>query len=122
MARPNVTQQRLTAWLIDLVITVGLGLFFGGVGWIAGTGYWLLRDGFFDGQSIGKRLLALNVVMGPDRARCTSPASAIRNVLWVIPLINLVMGFTGRSDLSRDRAGRHWGDRLADPRVLRTAS
>ena len=53
------------------------------------------------------------------RSRCTFRYSAIRNLLWVIPLVNVVMGVTGLYYLSKDRAGRHWGDRLADTRVVK---
>lgn len=118
-AIPDLVQSRIYAWLIDLLLFLGLGAFFGGLGWIASSGYWLLRDGLFEGQSVGKRLLGLKVVAGPDQARCTYPASAIRNLLWVIPLVNLAMGLTGLYYLSKDRAGRHWGDRLADTRVVK---
>ncbi|MBI2104913.1 MAG: RDD family protein [Candidatus Omnitrophica bacterium] len=121
MAKPTLAQQRIYAWLIDLLLFLGLGAFFGGLGWIASTGYWLLRDGLFEGQSVGKRLMGLKVVVGTAHARCTFVASAVRNLLWVIPLINLAMGLTGLYALSHERAGRHWGDRLADTRVLRAA-
>ena len=41
-----------------------------------------------------------------------------RNVLWVLVPVNVVMACTGIYYLSSDRAGRHWGDRLADTRVV----
>ena len=119
MAKADLAQQRIYAWLIDLVLFLGLGAFFGGLGWIASTGYWLLRDGLFEGQSIGKRVMGLKVVAGEARGSCRFPTSAIRNLLWVIPIINLFMGFTGLYYLSKGKAGRHWGDRLADTRVIK---
>ncbi len=119
MAKSDLSQPRIYAWLIDLLICFGLGMLFGGFSWIASVGYWLFRDGLFQGQSIGKRLMKLKVVVGPDRAPCTYLSSAIRNVLWVIPLVNLAMGATGVYYLSKDRAGCHWGDRLAETRVVK---
>lgn len=119
MAKSTVAQQRLAAWLIDVVLVLGIGTFFHAVGWIATTAYWLLRDGLFKGQSIGKRLMGLNVIMQPGKARCTFKASLIRNVLWVVPVINVVMGLTGLYYLFTDSAGRHWGDRLADTKVIK---
>ena len=119
MAKADLVQQRIYAWLIDLGLFLGLGVLFGGLGWIASTGYWLLRDGLFEGQSIGKRLMGLKVVAGDARGPCRFPTSVIRNLLWVIPGINLLMGFTGIYYLSKDKAGRHWGDRLADTRVVK---
>ena len=121
MAKPDLVQARIYAWLIDLLLFLGLGAFFGGLGWVASTGYWLMRDGLFEGQSIGKRLMGLRVVMGAAHARCTFVASAVRNLLWILPFVNLAMGLTGLYALSHDRSGRHWGDRLADTRVLHAA-
>ena len=118
MGQASLGQQRIWAWLIDLLIIAGFSGLFDGVGWIVSTAYWLLRDGLFQGQSVGKRLLELKVV-GASGNRCTWGASALRNILWVIPLVNLVMGFTGLHYLFHDPAGRHWGDRLADTRVVK---
>jgi uncharacterized RDD family membrane protein YckC len=119
MAKGDLLQPRIYGWLIDMLIFIGLGALFGALGWVASTGYWLLRDGLFEGQSIGKRLMGLKVVMGKDRARCTFAMSALRPVLWIIPLVNLVMGFTGLHYLTSDPQGRHWGDRLADTTVVK---
>ena len=120
MAKADLAQSRIYAWLIDLLLVFGLGaLFATPLGWAASTIYWLIRDGLFEGQSIGKRLMGLKVVAGEARTRCTFRYSAIRNLLWVIPLVNVVMGVTGLYYLSKDRAGRHWGDRLADTRVVK---
>jgi uncharacterized RDD family membrane protein YckC len=46
----------------------------------------------------------------------------IRNLLWVIPVVNLLMGLTGLYALFTDPAGRHWGDRLADTRVVNAST
>ena len=119
MAASHGAQERIYAWLIDLLIFVGVGIFFGPLGWLASTGYWLFRDGLFEGQSIGKRLLGLQVVARQGSARATFLTSAIRNLLWIIPLVNLVMGVTGLYLLFHDGGGRHWGDRLADTRVVK---
>jgi uncharacterized RDD family membrane protein YckC len=119
MAKADLAQLRIYAWLIDLLLALGLGAMFATpLGWAASTLYWLLRDGLFEGQSIGKRLMKLKVVMGKDRRRCTIAASFIRNLLWAVPFVNLVMAATGVYYLSKDRSGQHWGDRLADTRVV----
>ncbi len=99
------------------MIVVGIGALFHVLGWIATTAYWLFRDGLFEGQSVGKRLMGLKVVLEPGHGRCTFRASLIRNILWVVPFINVLMGLTGLYALFNDSAGRHWGDRLADTRV-----
>lgn len=120
MAKAELAQQRILAWLIDLSVVFGLALLFRTPGGLAGIGYVLVRDGLFgNGQSIGKRIMELKVVAGPDRLTCSFLNSVIRNVLWCIPLVNLLAALTGLYYLSTDRAGRHWGDRLADTRVVK---
>ena len=120
MAKADLAQSRIYAWLIDLLLVFGLGVLFGPpLGWLASGVYWLGRDGLFEGQSIGKRLMELKVVVGKDRRRCTLSASVVRNLLWVIPFVNLAMAATGIYYLSKDRFGQHWGDRLADTRVVK---
>ncbi len=120
MASVSLAQQRLAAWAIDFLLVLGLGVLLSGLGWIASTAYWLCRDGLFEGQSVGKRVMKLRVVVLPDQTRCTYRTSIIRNLLWVVPLINLVAGLAGLYLLFSDPAGRHWGDRLADTRVVNT--
>lgn len=119
MAHPSLATPRIWAWLIDLVICAGVGTLVGPLGWIMSPAYWLIRDGLFQGQSIGKRLIGLKVVTGARRARCTVRVSVIRNLLWVIPFVDILMGVTGLYHLFHDADGRHWGDRLADTRVVR---
>ena len=61
----------------------------------------------------------VKVVVGERRRRCTFKESLIRNLLWVIPLMNLVMGVTGLYYVFNEPDGRHWGDRLAGTRVVK---
>ncbi len=119
MTKAELAQERICAWLIDLLLCFVLARMFGQLGWVAGILYWLLRGGCFDGQSVGKRLMGFKVVVGRSRTRCTAANSVLRNLLWVIPVVNVVMGLTGIYYLSNDRAGQHWGDRLADTRVVK---
>ena len=114
----QMLQRRLIAWLLDGLMVVGLGMWFGGLGWLASVGYWLLRDGLFEGQSIGKRLMGLKVIVQPTQARCTFKESAIRNVLWIVPVINVLMALSGLFALLKHPPERHWGDRLAETQVV----
>lgn len=120
MGNVSLVQQRIYAWIIDALLCLGLGGLFGRLGWMAGTGYWLFRDGLFEGQSVGKRLMRLKV-SAQRSAKPRSPFvnSFLRNVLWLIPVIDLLMGATGLYELFRTPDGRHWGDRLADTRVVK---
>ena len=119
MATPSLTVLRVYAWLIDLLIVLGVSAMFNIFAWAAGMGYFLFRDGLFQGQSVGKRLMGMKVVVGKPRARATFLNSFVRNLLWVIPFVNFFMGVTGLYYLCYDAAGRHWGDRLADTRVVK---
>jgi len=120
MGTVSLVQPRIYAWIIDALLCLGLGGLFGRLGWIASTGYWLLRDGLFEGQSVGKRIMRLKV-SAQRSAKSRSPfvGSCLRNVLWVVPVINLLMGATGLYELLRTPDGRHWGDLLADTRVVK---
>lgn len=115
------TQQRLLAALIDLVIVVGLSWIWL-IGWVAATAYWLLRDIALDGQSVGKRICKLKVVrLKPANAVCTWKASILRNLLLIIPLVNIVFAIAGLTTILRQADGRHWGDLIADTRVVPAA-
>ena len=119
MKTVTLIQRRMAAWLIDFVIVLGLGAAFYIVGWVASTAYWLLRDGCFEGQSLGKRIMGLKVVVDPGGRPCTFRQSILRNVLWVIPVMNLLMALSGLYYLLTGRSARHWGDRLAETRVVK---
>jgi len=121
MSSAALAQQRIIAWLIDAAIIVGLVILFEGLGRLAGAGYLLVRDGLFEGQSLGKRIMGLKVVAHRQRLQCTVLDSIVRNLLWVVPLANVVMGLTGLHALAHDARGRHWGDRLANTWVVKAA-
>ena len=120
MTRETLARARLIAWIIDGVIALGLINLFGPLGWPAAAVYWLLRDGLFDGQSIGMRVMGLKVIIQPTKIRCTFLQAAIRNVLWVIPIVQLITAVGALYYLRADKNhGRHWGDRLADTVVVK---
>ena len=118
MTTESLVRSRVYAWLIDVAIALGLGSFVPPLSWAVGTAYWLFRDGLFDGQSVGKRLMGLTVVRGETRAPCTWAGSVGRNLLWAIPIVNLAMAVTTWRALTHAPDGRHWGDRLADTQVV----
>ena len=116
----SLSQQRVYAWLIDFVIVLGIVILL--KRWLGGfvaTAYWLLRDGLFEGQSIGKRLMGVKVVMVQDGTPCAYSVSFLRNLLWVIPLVNILIALNGLIHLAKNPPGRHWGDRLAETHVIR---
>jgi len=118
MDSTELARQRVIAWLIDLLMLIGLSVLFRTLGYVVSAAYILCRDGLFDGQSVGKRIMGLKVVAHQQQLRCTFLDSFIRNMLWLLPIINIVMGFTGLHALVHDPRGRHWGDRLANTQVI----
>ena len=120
MTTVQLAQQRVYAWLIDALVCFGLNVLLAWtpfLSWCAVIAYVLLRDGLFDGQSIGKRLLGLKVLVRPGNTRCLFTQSIARNVLWVLFPLTILMGLTGLHYLFHDPQGRHWGDRLANTEV-----
>ncbi len=135
----SIRTARFWADVIDLCMVIGLGALFHIIGWLVSGAYWLCRDGFFEGQSIGKRLMGLKVVIQPDAARsaargtslparmvparsagrCTWKTSFLRNFLWAIPIVNVLAALTGLYYWCSDPQGRHWGDRLANTEVVK---
>jgi uncharacterized RDD family membrane protein YckC len=119
MTTDNILGKRIAAVLIDGLLVAGLSAMLNGLGVLLGAAYWLFRDALFRGQSVGKRVMELRVVVHPDRQPCAAKQSVIRNVLWVVPLINLVMAVSAAYYVLKQADGRHWGDRLADTQVVR---
>ena len=119
MSSAELARARVIAWIIDLLVVLGLWMWLGWLGKVAGCAYVLLRDGLFGGQSIGKRIMGLKVVAHAKRLQCTFLDSIVRNLLWLIPVLDVVVGFTGLHALMHDPHGRHWGDRLANTQVVK---
>ncbi len=86
---------------------------------LAAAIYLLLRDALFvPGHSIGKYLLGL-VVIDLDTGRpCDRIASARRNVILVIPGLNVVAICLEALAVLRDPQGQRLGDRMANTHVV----
>ncbi|MDH4163135.1 MAG: RDD family protein [Nitrospirota bacterium] len=91
---------RAVAGFIDLLLIIGLTRLPDVIGVLSATGYILIRDGLFDQQSIGKKLIGLRVSSADDPARPVQfRESIIRNapfaaayVLWLVPVAGWVLG------------------------------
>ena len=126
--------DRFAAWLVDVAIIVPYGLLqiyvdedsptllFAFRNWTVSTPedwkavilfYYLIIDGLPNGQSIGKRVIKIQVINETTGAPCTVGVSILRNfVTTLIPLIDLIFVF-GKS---RQRLG----DKIAKTRVVKT--
>ena len=114
----RILPRRIGAWLVDVALVCAVGKAAGWPGWVAGWFYWILRDGCFEGQSLGKRLLRLKVVSLPSQQPCTFTQSIRRNLLWVLPVTDVVMSANSTYAVLTGKSGHHWGDRLASTQVI----
>jgi len=124
MQKADLT-TRMVAGFIDLLIIIGLARLPDVIGILAATGYILVRDGLFDQQSVGKKLIGLRVLPADGPAQTiTFRESIIRNMplavaflLFRIPYAGWILGpFTlameGLAALGDER-GMRIGDLLA---------
>ncbi len=85
--------ERLIAGLVDLIIAAGLCLF-PRIGWMVGLIYFLTKDAlpFLHGQSLGKKIFNLRVIILPHYASMSGAAekSIIRGLVAIIPGLNIV--------------------------------
>lgn len=131
--------KRFVAFLIDAVIASVLTSVIPVVGGILGAAYMLLRDGFdFDFmklRSLGKRVMGLRPVLVGGGAM-NMQVSIRRNwpfalgVLTVIPLLGLlfvaivapILGLIEGVLVLTDDQGRRFGDKLAETKVIESAT
>ena len=91
---------RVVAGFVDLLLIIGLARLPDVLGFLSAVGYLLIRDGLFQGQSVGKKIIGLSVVM--EGVRGEVPAyreSIIRNaplaaayILFLIPYAGWALG------------------------------
>jgi hypothetical protein len=84
---------------------------------LAGAAYLLLRDAWA-GRSAGKFLVGLVVVSLETGRPCTVGGSIRRNILLVVPGVNVVAVFLEVVTIVRDAQGQRLGDRWALTQVV----
>lgn len=86
-----------------------------------GTVYFLVKDGWPGGQSIGKKILGLMVVTLNDRRPCTRWRSAIRQfAIIVVNFIPYIGSLVEPVLVLADKGGRRLGDQMAKTQVIET--
>jgi hypothetical protein len=81
--------------------------------------YLVLRDALFvNGQSIGKFLVGLLVIDLDNGRPCGRMQSARRNVIFIVPGLNVVAVALEGVAMFRDPQGQRLGDRLANTQVV----
>jgi uncharacterized RDD family membrane protein YckC len=99
MQKADLT-SRAVAGFVDLLLIIGLARLPDVLGFLSALGYILIRDGLFQGRSVGKKLIGLGVVAGDGQGvAATYRESIIRNIpfaaayiLFLIPYAGWVLG------------------------------
>ena len=101
-----VVMSCLLYWTSDFVLYLA-----------AGAAYLLFRDAI-RGQSVGKFLLGLVVISLENGRPCSLAGSLGRNLLFLLPGVNVVAIFLETRTVVRDPQGQRLGDRLAQTQVV----
>jgi uncharacterized RDD family membrane protein YckC len=91
---------RAIAGFVDLLLVIGLSRLPDVIGFLAASGYILMRDSLLGGRSLGKKAVELRVSAIDDRGQATSAKdSIIRNItlalaygLFMVPYAGWVLG------------------------------
>ncbi len=123
--------NRLIAAVIDGVISSLVG-FIPVVGGIIGAIYMLIKDGLFDGQSVGKKVMKMQV-RNENNEKADFSISVRRNAIfaipylimvipilgWIIaPIVGLVILIIELMKLNSDPKGRRLGDTWGPSQVV----
>ena len=125
--------NRYLAKSIDFLICLAMSIILVPVGPLAGLLYIFIADGFWHGQSLGKKLIGLKVVHENDSSPLSFMDSVIRNfpfavvyIFFIVPFIGwLLLVIVGLPILlfesylvCRDNKGIRVGDILAGTQVI----
>jgi uncharacterized RDD family membrane protein YckC len=122
---------RTAAKIVDFILIAAVIEILPRAGFFAGLTYLLLGDGFFDGRSIGKKLLKIQVVSAGTDSPCTFKDSILRNstfavgyVLWIVPFIGwifiLIISAVEFVLVLGSKDGMRLGDEIAKTAVIET--
>jgi uncharacterized RDD family membrane protein YckC len=122
---------RTAAKIVDFILIAAVIEIIPRAGFFAGLTYLLLGDGFFDGRSIGKKLLKIQVVSAGTDSPCTFRDSILRNstfavgyILWIVPFIGwifiLIISAVEFVLVLGSKDGMRLGDEIAKTAVIET--
>jgi uncharacterized RDD family membrane protein YckC len=123
------TLNRYLAKFIDVLIAVGLSKLLPPVGFFAGLLYIIIADGFFEGQSIGKKLIGLRAIVLSEGKKTGFREAIIRNIpfaiaytLCLIPYVGwllaiIIIGLEGILVIGNEK-GLRIGDEIAKTQVI----
>lgn len=123
--------SRIIAAFLDGVMQFVLGMI-PMAGAIAALAYLLLKDGLFDGQSMGKRIMKLQVI-DEEGIRGDYSTSVKRNIIFAVPFVVLMIPVVGAAFAPflalgifiaelvaalQDEKGRRIGDKWTGTQVI----
>jgi len=122
---------RTAAKILDFILIAAVMEIIPRAGFYAGLAYILLGDGFFDGRSIGKKLIRIKVVSASTNGPCTFRDSILRNstlaagyIFWLIPWIGWIVLFLVSvlefTLILGSKDGMRLGDEIARTVVIET--
>ncbi len=122
---------RTAAKIIDFILIAAVMEIIPRAGFYAGLAYLLLGDGFFDGRSVGKKLLKLKVLSAETGGACSFRDSILRNstfgvgyVLWIVPFVGwifiLIVSVVEFLLVLGSKDGMRLGDEIAKTVVIET--
>lgn len=122
---------RTAAKIIDFILIAAVMEIVPKAGFFAGLAYLLLSDGFFEGRSIGKKLIGLRVISAENDNPSSFRDSILRNstfglgyILWIVPWIGwlfiLIAGIVEFILILGSKDGMRLGDEIAKTIVLET--
>ncbi len=131
--KANLLNRFLAKFIDSLIIGVLATVVKAPIGSLAALTYSLIADGFFDGRSLGKKLIGLRVVNLKTGLPCNFKDSIFRNIpigltvlFAVIPILGWILLFTvglvmilfESYLIYSDDGGIRIGDILADTQVV----
>lgn len=133
--KANLLNRFLAKFIDFLVIGFLATVIKAPIGSLAALTYSLIADGFFDGRSLGKKLVGLRVVNLKTRMPCNFKDSILRNIpiaavvlFALIPILGWILLFTAGLVIMlfesyliySDEGGIRIGDIFADTQVVDT--
>jgi uncharacterized RDD family membrane protein YckC len=120
---------RTVAKILDFIIIAAAVEVIPKAGFFAGIAYLLIGDGFFDGRSLGKKLIGLRVVSADTNIPCTFRDSILRNsifgigflfykMLWFGWIFIVLISIFEFIILLGSRDGMRFGDEIAKTIVI----
>lgn len=128
--------KRIFAFLVDILIYVGLWILFyfniylgDYFSWLLASLYLLVKDGLFHGQSFGKIIMKLQVVDANSEKPISLVTSIERNAILVLPnlfrfipffgTLLLILVYVWETYLLYTHSdGQRWGDQFAKTKVV----